>query len=201
MLRAAIVILGIAILCIGVGGCSLFPPEIKVEKAVLNPLPTELPHGDNHAGTVLVFPPEAASIYDTTQMAYRPQAHGVAYFREREWGEKPSQMLHPLLVKALEKTGAFEAVLVPPYTGRYTYALRTQILELIQDFTSQPATLSLSLRFQLTDYGARHMVATREVSLREPMREGTSYAGVIAANDATVRALQQMASFVLEQTH
>jgi hypothetical protein len=83
-------------------------------------------------------------------MAYTSKPHEVAYYREREWVETPSQMLHPLLVRTLENTHSFSAVLVPPYAGRYTHALRTQILELIQDFTSQPPTVVLSLRVRLT---------------------------------------------------
>jgi cholesterol transport system auxiliary component len=58
----------------------------------------------------------------------------------------------------------------------------------------------LSLRFQLTDYGAKTVIATKEVSVREPMRERNSYAGVMAANEATAEALQQMARYVLRAT-
>jgi len=58
----------------------------------------------------------------------------------------------------------------------------------------------LSLRFQLTDYGAKTVIATREVSVREPMNARNSYAGVAAANVATAKALQQMAQYVLQAT-
>lgn len=144
-----------AALCITVASCALlFPPRVKIEKAVLDQMPIELPHRESRGATLLVFPPETTPIYDTIQMAYRARPHEVAYFSQREWGETPSQMLHPLLVKTVENTRAFSAVLIPPYRGRCTYALRTEILELTQDFTSESATLVLSLRFQLTDYAA-----------------------------------------------
>jgi len=149
---------------------------------------------------VLVFPPKAVPLYDTTQMAYSTQPHEVAYFSEREWGEKPSQMLYPLLVRTLENTHAFRAVLIEPFPGRYTYALRAEIVELIQDFRSDSAELVLSLRFQLTDYGAKTVISTKEISVREPMRERNSYAGVMAANEATAKVLQQMARYVLQAT-
>jgi cholesterol transport system auxiliary component len=132
-------------------------------------------------------------------MVYRDRPHQVAYFGQHEWAETPSQMLHPLVVKTLENTRYFRAVLTPPYTGRYTYALRTEILELTQDFTSQPATLLLSMRLQLTDAAAAHVIATKEISLREPMQQKTPYAGVAAANEATAKALQEVAVFVLEK--
>lgn len=195
-----VTVAAVASICIAVGGCALLsPPETRIEKSVLNQLPGEPPHRATGGATVLVFPPTTAPVYDTVRIAYRTHPREIAYFREREWGATPSQMIYPLLVRTLENTHSFEAVLVPPYTGRYTYALRTEVLELIQDFTPQSATLVLSLRFQLTGYGANRVIATRNVSLREPMLQRNSHAGVVAANEATAKALEQMAEFVLEK--
>lgn len=188
----------LALVCLTLASCALVtppPPQID-HNALLNQVPRALPHGDRRTVIVLVLPPETTAIYDTKRMAYMTRPHEVSYFNQREWGETPSEMLHPLLVDTLENTGSFAAVVVPPYTTRYTYALRTAILELRQDFTSRTPTLELSLRFRLTD-GAGRIVATKVVSLREPMRQADSYAGVVAANEATARALQEMAAFVV----
>lgn len=186
--------------CLAVTGCALLsaPPKVAVEKAVLTEVPQDVPQGMSRRDTMLVLPPKTAPIYDTTQMAYRTQPHQVAYFSEREWAERPSQMLNPLLVTTLENTHAFRAVLTEPLAARYSYALRTEILELFQDFKPDSASLVLSLRFQLTDYGAKTVIATKEVSVREPMQERNSHAGVVAANEATAKALQQMAQYVLQ---
>jgi len=195
-------VLGVLTACLAVTGCALLstPPKVIVEKAVLTEVPHDLPQRANRGDTLLVFHPKTPPLYDTTQMAYSTQPHEVAYFSEREWGETPSQMFYPLVVSTLENTHAFRAVLTEPFAARYTYALRTEILELIQDFGSDSASLVLALRFQLTDYGAKTVIATREVSVREPMLERNSYAGVLAANEATAKALQQMAEFVLQAT-
>jgi len=166
----------------------------------LTEVPHDLPQRTGRGDTVLVFRPKSTPFYDTTQMAYRTQPYEVAYFAEREWADRPSHMLYPLVVWTLENTHAFRAVLTEPIAARYTYALRMEILELIQDFSPNSATLLLSLRFQLTDYGAKRVIATKEVSVREPMRERNSYAGVLAANEATAKALQQMAQYVLQAT-
>jgi cholesterol transport system auxiliary component len=188
--------------CLTATGCALLstPPKVIVEKSVLTEVPHDLPQRTNRGDTVLVFPPKTTALYDTTQMAYSTQPHEVAYFSEREWGETPSQMLYPLVVRTLENTHAFRAVLTEPFAARYTYALRTEILELIQDFGSDSASLVLALRIQLTDYGAKTVIATKEILVREPMRESNSYAGVLAANEATAKALRQMAEFVLQST-
>ena len=146
--------LGLVTACLAVTGCALLatPPKVVVEKAVLSEVPHDLPQRTPRGETVLVFAPKATGLYDTTQMAYSTRPHEVAYFSEREWAATPSQMLYPLVVRTLENTHAFRAVLTEPITARYTYALRTDILELIQDFSPDSATLLLSLRFQLTDY-------------------------------------------------
>jgi len=194
--------LGVVTACLAITGCALLstPPKVNIEKAVLTEVPLDPPQRTTRGDTVLVFPPKTTALYDTTQMAYSTQPHEVAYFSEREWGETPSQMLYPLVVRTLENTHAFRAVLTEPFAARYTYALRTEILELIEDFRSDSASLVLSLRFQLTDYGAKTLIATKEVSVREPMHERNSYAGVMAANEATAKALQQMAQYVLQAT-
>jgi cholesterol transport system auxiliary component len=194
--------LGVVSAWLAITGCTLLapPPKVVVEKSVLSDVPSDVPQRASRGDTVLVFAPRASPLYDTTQMAYSTRPHEVAYFSEREWAATPPQMLYPLVVRALESTHAFRAVLTEPFAKRYTYALRTEILQLIQDFNPNAATLVLTLRFQLTDYAANTVIASKEVSVREPMDQRNSYAGVIAANAATAKALQQMAQYVLEAT-
>jgi len=190
-----------ASVCIAIQGCALLsPPKVDIEKSVLNQLPAAVPHRGADGGTVLVFPPATMPVYDTVLMAYRTEPREIAYFRQRQWGATPSQMIEPLLVATLEKTHSFRVVLVPPYAGPYTYSLSTEILDLIQDFTPKSATLVLSLRFQLAGYAASRVIATRDISVREPMLQRNSRSGVVAANDAIAKVLWQMAEFVLEST-
>jgi cholesterol transport system auxiliary component len=182
-----------------IAACALLSPaQPEITTARLEKMPAEIPRRDARPITLLVFPPEAKRTVDTTQMAYTVRPYELAYFSQHQWGGTPSQMLHPLLVRTLEGTGYFRAVLTPPQTGRYTYALRTEILELTQDFTSEPAGLRLSLRLRLSDDAANRVVATRDISLRVPMEQKTPSAGVMAANDATAKALQEAARFVLD---
>jgi cholesterol transport system auxiliary component len=183
-------------------GCALLsPPDAARTTAVLSKMPAEVPRRDARPVTLLVFSPDTSPLYDTTQIAYTLRPYEVAYFSRHQWGETPSQMLQPLLVRTLEATGYFSAVLTPPYAGRYSYALRTEILQLTQDFTSDPAAVQLSLRLRLTDDATGRLVATKEISVREPMQQKTPQAGIAAANEATAKALQQAAQFVLEKTN
>lgn len=181
-------------------GCSLLPPaDAEPRKEVLNKMPAELPQRASNGAVLLVFPPQTRPIYDTTEMAYTTRPHEIGYFRQHEWAETPAQMLQPLLLGTLQRTRFFSAVLAPPYAARYSYALRTEIRELIADFTSEPAAVQLSLRFQLSEGATDRIVAIKEISIREPMHERTPYAGVVAGNDATAKALLELATFVLEK--
>ena len=80
--------------------------------------------------------------------------HHLAYFAHNQWAETPPQMLEPLWC-ARWKRPAPSA----PCSGRRrpqtsTLGLRTEILDLVQDFTQQQPVLRLSLRVRLSDEAA-----------------------------------------------
>ena len=185
-------------LCIATSSsCALLAPaNVETRKEMLTKIPVDLPEGKTHQATLLVFPPETSTVYDTTQMAYEIKPYEIAYFSRTEWGEKPSEMIHRLMMKTLQDAHYFSAVVTPPFTGRFTHSLRTELVALRQNFTSEPATLELNLRVQLSAEASDHVIGTREISVREPMRERTPYAGTVAANDAMARALKELAEFV-----
>jgi cholesterol transport system auxiliary component len=180
--------------------CALPPAaEPPLTSSLLDELPAAVPRRAQLQGSLLVFPPEGRPLVDTTQMAYSLRPHHIAYFARNQWAERPTQMLQPLLVRTLEATGAFSAVLTAPYAGSYALALRTEIVDLVQDFSQQPPVLRLGLRARLSDDATGRTLGTREIALREPMRQQAPQAGVEAANHALARALAELAGFVLDQ--
>ena len=185
-------------LCLPTGCAFVAPPEPPMVSSLLDQMPAQVPHKERGRATLLVFTPQARAAVDTTQMAYAVQAHQLAYFARNQWAETPPQMLEPLLVRTLEATGAFSAVLTPPQTGGVTLGLRTDIVDLVQDFTQDPPVLRFSLRAVLSDEAANRTIATREWTLREAMAQKSPAAGVLAANTAIARVLPQLANFVLD---
>jgi cholesterol transport system auxiliary component len=180
-------------------GCTLFSPvNIDTKKNVLNNIPRDFPSERTHSATLLVLIPETIPAYATTQMAYSTQAYQIAYFTKNEWAETPSQMIQPLIVQTLRNTHYFSEVLSPPYFGHHTFGIRTEILELKQDFTSEPAMLQLAMRISLRREATNQVVATKELSVRQPMQERNPYAGVVAANEVMPILLRELAKFVLE---
>jgi cholesterol transport system auxiliary component len=189
-----------AVFALSLAGCALLSaPPAQLSKQRLNKMPPEVPQRSSQGAVLVVYPPQTRAVYDTTEIAYMTRPYEIAYFSQHEWAEPPAQMLQPLLVGTLQNTHFFSAVLTPPYAGRHSYALRTEIRELIADFTSEPAALQLSLRFQLSEGATGAVVATKDISVREPMQQKTPYAGVVAGNDATAKALLELAGFVLEK--
>lgn len=189
-----------AVVALSLSGCALLSaPPAQTSKQILNKMPPEVPQRASQGAVLLVYPPQTRPVYDTTEMAYMTRPYEISYFSQHEWAELPAQMLQPLLVGTLQNTRFFSAVLTPPYAGRHSFALRTEIRELIADFTSEPAALRLSLRFELSKGATGAVVATKDISIREPLQRRTPYAAVVAGNDATAKALLELARFVVEK--
>ena len=166
---------------------------------MLNNIPLDLPRERTHSATLLVLVPETMPAYATTQMAYSTGAYKIAYFSKNEWAQTPSQMIQPLIVDTLRNTHYFSEVLSPPYLGHHTFALRIEIQELKQDFASESAMLQLAIRIDLIREATNQVVATKELSVREPMLQRNAYAGVVAANEAMPKLLRELAAFVVEK--
>lgn len=178
-------------------GCALAPAaDPPMTASLLDQVPADVPRRAVTGATLLVLPPQARPAIDSTQMAYTLRPHHLAYFAQNQWAETPPQMLQPLIVRTLEATGAFRAVLTTPPAGSDTLALQTEIVDLVQDFTSEPPVLRFSLRARLGDDS--RALATKEITVRETMQQKTPYAGVVAANAAVAQALRQLAGFVLD---
>jgi cholesterol transport system auxiliary component len=197
-MRAAL-IFGLAAAALS-AGCSVFAPvRIETTSYVLDKLPTGLQATTAGPSVISVPLPETAPLYATRRMAYSTEPHQIGHFNESEWALPPAQMIHPLLVVTLRRTGRFAAVeAIAPLRG--SFVLRTEVLEVLQDFTAQPALFRLRLRVSLergTDHG---IAATRELSATEPLRENTARAGVAAGNEAMEKLLRDVAAFAVENT-
>jgi cholesterol transport system auxiliary component len=191
------------VLCVVLfSGCALLSPvKTDTKKYALNDIPLDLPRERTHSATLLVLVPETEPLYATTQMAYTTQAYQIAYFSQNEWAETPSQMIQPLIVETLRHTHYFSVVLSSPDFGRHTFTLRSQILEIKQDFTSEPAMLQLTMRSYLSREATNQVIATKELSVHEPMRERNPYAGVVAANEAVAKLLRELTRFVVDKAN
>jgi cholesterol transport system auxiliary component len=145
--------------------------------------------------TLIVNLPRAAPGFDTSQIAYVRRPYEIEYFTHNQWVDTPSNMLAPKMVRAIERTGAFQAVLGSPTSAIGQYRLETEIARLQQDFSTSPSHVRLTLRAVLIDTATRKVVASREFDARVDAPTDDPYGGVIAAQQAANQVVADLASF------
>jgi cholesterol transport system auxiliary component len=148
--------------------------------------------------TLILSPPRAAAGFDSPRIIYVRQAHKLEYFAQSEWVDPPARMLGPLLVSALEKSGAFRAVVVTPASASGDLRLDTEIIRLQQDFSARPSRVQFVLRAYLVHEKNREVVGWREFdeSLDAPSEDAQG--GVVAANRVVQKVLKALSLFVLQ---
>ena len=149
--------------------------------------------------TLLINPPHAAAGFDSPRIIYLREPHKLEYFALSQWVEPPARMLGPLLAAAIEKTGAFRAVVLMPGAASGELRLDTDIIRLQHEFQTSPSQLRLTLRATLVDDKTRRVLAWQEFEAVEPASSEDAYGGVLAANRAVQKVVTQLAGFLAGQ--
>jgi cholesterol transport system auxiliary component len=147
------------------------------------------------APTLIVNPPRAASGFDSARIIYVREALKLEYFAHSEWVDPPARMLAPLLVAAVESTGAFRAVVLTPSSAAGDLRLDTEIVRLQHEFDTQPSRARFTLRAYLVDDKSRRVLDWREFDAAVPAASEDTYGGVVAANHAVQIVLQDLSTF------
>ncbi|MDP2441358.1 ABC-type transport auxiliary lipoprotein family protein [Rhodoferax sp.] len=201
LLRLAVIGVSLAAL----SACSALAPAsapATIFYALNNPVPehartvTGPTPGASTAPTLLINPPHAAAGFDSPRIIYLREAHKLDYFALSQWVEPPARMLGPLLVTAIEKTGAFRAVVLMPGAASGELRLDTDLVRLQHDFQTRPSQVRLTLRATLVDDQTRRVLAWHEFEAAEPADSEDAYGGVLAANRAVQKVADQLARFL-----
>lgn len=145
--------------------------------------------------TLVVNPPHAASGGTSQRIIYVREPHKLEYFAHSEWVDPPARMLAPLIVAALERSGAFRAVVETPSAAAGDLRLDTEIIRLQHDFQTRPSHVRFTLRAYLVEDKTRRVVGWREFDATVPSKSDNPYGGVIAANQAVHTVLHELADF------
>ncbi len=145
--------------------------------------------------TLLVNPPHAAAGFDSSRIIYLREPHKLDYFAQSQWVDPPARMLGPLLVAAIEKTGAFRAVVLMPGAAAGEVRLDVDLIRLQHEFLANPSQVRLTVRATLVQERTRRVLAWQEFEAIEPATSEDAYGGVLAANRAVQRVLAHLASF------
>ncbi len=126
---------------------------------------------------------------------YVRHANQLEYFAHNEWVDTPARMLAPLIVAAMEQSGAFRAVVQVPSTAAGDMRLDTEILRLQHEFLRTPSRVRFTLRAYLVDTTSRRVLASREFEAVASAPSENPYGGVVAASQAVRQVLEELAAF------
>lgn len=153
----------------------------------------------NATATLVVADPRAAPGYGTRRIAYVRTANQIEYFAFSQWAEPPAAMLAPLLVHAIDRSGAYRSVVRAPVPVAGDLRLDTELIRLHQDFSVSPSVVRLTLRAVLIDIATRRVLATREFDAEVPSASEDPAGGVMAANQAARRLAAEVGAFCAER--
>nr|WP_058441129.1 ABC-type transport auxiliary lipoprotein family protein [Legionella brunensis] len=149
--------------------------------------------------SIFVNTPDAVAGYQGEEMLYTDKAYELTPFVHSTWVDQPAEMLLPLLVQSLQRSGYFRVVASSPGAEIAEYRLDTQLIELQQNFLTKPSKIKFVIKVVLVQVEDNHVVASRIFSHLVPCPADTPYGGVIAANRATELFTAELTKFVVRQ--
>jgi cholesterol transport system auxiliary component len=191
------------------GGCgALLRTEVSTPPHLYSLAAARIPATPSRSGqaraaatlTLTVSPPHAAAGFDSPRMMYTRRPGELEYFAQNEWIDTPARMLAPLIVAAIENSGAFRAVVQMPSAAAGDLRLDTEILRLQQDFLVAPSRVRFALRAYLVVSATRQVIATREFEAAVAAASENPLGGVEAAHAAVREVLANLAVFCAEAT-
>jgi cholesterol transport system auxiliary component len=134
-------------------------------------------------------------------MAYLKRPYEVSYYASNQWADTPARMMAPLLIYGLEKGGLWKSVVPMPSPVRGDYRLDVQGVMVQQEFLQLPSRVRIALRVQLVGLREHTVVGTRRFEVIENAPTEDAYGGVVAANRAVKKLLDQVTVWVRGCVH
>ena len=144
---------------------------------------------------LIINTPKAAAGFDTRRIMYTRAPHQLEYFARNEWIDTPAQLLRPLMISAIEKTSAFNAVLTKQSVIASDLRLESEVIKLVQDFSTKPSHVQFRLRVSMIDNATQHIIAMQEFNEHVNANTDNPIGGVLAANVAINQALDKLSIF------
>lgn len=141
---------------------------------------------------LLVSVPLAEPGYETTGMIYLKRPYELEQYAVNQWADQPARMFASLLVETLSRMGYWRAVVPMPTSVEGDFRLDSYGVALQQEFMQEPSRIRATVRAQLLDLKASRVVGTRVFETVENAPSEDAYGGVLAANRAVGRLLDDM---------
>lgn len=144
---------------------------------------------------------ECSAGYDTPRMAYIQTAGQLEYYARHRWADSPALLLPPILVRALESSGAFTGVLSPTSHARSDFLLEAELLTFRHEFEGSSRAFRTELRATLLEPGSRRVVGEpKTFTVLEPIPSESVEAGVDAARRACAKLARELATYCVQTT-
>jgi cholesterol transport system auxiliary component len=193
--RHALHAFAVSLVCSSLVGCALGsrPTAPPVATFVLQGASAQSSGPSAATDLVLkISTPDAAPAYESSRMAFIEQPYRIDYFAQNEWADPPSRMLKTLLMQQLSNCGLFRFVFADSAGVDESLRLDSKLIELVQAFGASSSDVRVTVRFDLVDVAQRAILFSDTLSTTEPAATRDPYAGVIAANTAVQRLLDQL---------
>jgi cholesterol transport system auxiliary component len=151
--------------------------------------PTEFP-------SLLVTVPEPAPGFESPRMVYVKIPYELNAYANSQWVDSPARMVASLIVHQLDNSGLWGSVVHMPTSVRADYRLDIGHVLLAQEFLQQPSRLRLALRAQLSTIRDPRVIGTRNFEIREDAPSEDAYGGVLAAQGAVRRLLDDLVEWL-----
>lgn len=199
-LRHTLIVSG---LVLGLSSCTLLPggSSSSYNTYLLEAPDASTSPAKTPSQRVLQVPlPRAEPGFDSVGIAYRRDGVALQYYTRSQWADTPARLLTPLVVRALERSGTFRAVLGPQTGGRADWRLELELLRLQQVFTSDNRSHSeVQLRVQLIDLVDRSVLLSQVLSAQAPAPSADAQGAVQAANVALGQIMRQLEQLLVAQ--
>ncbi|MGR9106707.1 MAG: ABC-type transport auxiliary lipoprotein family protein [Gammaproteobacteria bacterium] len=150
---------------------------------------------DQKKPKILVSAPEAWPGFTSLEIAYTREPNRIEFYAHSEWADTPAQMIGPLLIRALEDSGRFAAVLSPGKGVAADFRLDSEIVKIQQEFNVSPSIGRVELRIQLIDLSNARVVGTRTFQATVPAPTDDPAGGVEAINRALSMVFDQILAY------
>jgi cholesterol transport system auxiliary component len=202
--RVAAAIAATLLALAGLAGCGSLlgpvappPQRFSLDGAAEGIRPAATPSAPSASAPVLfVTPPDAAPGFATDRIVYLRAAQQPEPYADHAWVAAPARMLAPLMVEALQRGGAFSAVVSTPSSAVGQVQLDTQVVRLQHELIGGPGRVRFTLRATLVDKrGAQQRVRTRDLESVVPTASDDATGAAHAAQAAVKDVLGQLAAF------
>ena len=198
-MRLEMTLMACGLLVLTVVGCLPSRPEsppVRTYRLSVDLDRTDARPSNSEGPIMLVSVPMAEPGYETAGMVYLKRPYELEQYAVNQWADQPARMFASLLVEAMSRTGYWRAVVPLPASVQGDFRLDSHGFALQQEFMQEPSRIRATVRAQLLDLKESRVVGTHVFETVEHAPSEDAYGGVLAANRAVARLLDDMNSWL-----